>query len=68
MQWILDHDEEAQQIAHQGQLWISDLVFHPDADHDEELIFDDIWRRYQAHFQRQPAMQLEGEGATTAAQ
>jgi hypothetical protein len=40
MQWVIDNDEEAREIAHRGKLWISDLVFHPDADNDEELIFD----------------------------
>lgn len=50
MAWILNHDKEAQEIARRGQLWIKDLLFHPDAMKDEELIFDDILRRYRKHF------------------
>ena len=61
MQWVIDNDEEAQRIAHRGQLWISDLVFHPDAEKDEERIFDDILLRYRAHFRHQPTMRLEDD-------
>ncbi|KAL7557671.1 hypothetical protein ACA910_021094 [Epithemia clementina (nom. ined.)] len=50
IQWVLDHDEEAQQIAHRGSLWIQDLVFHPDAERDNELICTEILERYSAHF------------------
>ncbi|KAL7566915.1 hypothetical protein ACA910_008639 [Epithemia clementina (nom. ined.)] len=50
IQWVLDHDEEAQQIAHRGSLWIQDLVFHPDAERDNELIRTEILERYSAHF------------------
>jgi len=59
MQWVLDHDEEAQKIAHAGTLWISDLIYHPDAGPDEEAIFDNILRRYKQHFVYNPA--LSGE-------
>jgi len=61
MQWVIDNDEEAQRIAHRGQLWISDLIFHPDAEKDEERIFDDILRRYRAHFRHQPTLRLEDD-------
>jgi len=50
MQWVLDHDEEAEKIAHHGKLWISDLVLHPEAVNDENAIFDEIVRRYRSHF------------------
>jgi hypothetical protein len=50
MQWILDHDEEAQRISEQATLWMEDLVFHPDADEDDRLIQEEILRRYQSHF------------------
>ena len=50
MQWVLDHDEEAREIARAGKLWISDLVLHPEAASDEGAIFDEIVRRYRAHF------------------
>ena len=56
MQWIIDNDEEAQRIAHQGSLWIKDLVFHPDAETDNELIFDEMARRYIVHFVHSPDM------------
>ena len=59
MQWILEHDKEAQEIAHRSKLWIADLVLHPDASRDEDVIFDEILRRYRAHFRRQPTMRLE---------
>jgi hypothetical protein len=52
MQWVLDHDAEAQAIARAGKLWISDLIVHEDAPTDEEQIFDEIVKRYQAHFVR----------------
>jgi Glycosyl transferase family 90 len=58
MQWIIDHDEEAQQIAFRGKLWIHDLVFHPDASTDEPLIFDDILRRTMAHYVRNPNLEV----------
>ena len=50
MQWILDNDEEAANIAHRGTLWISDLIYHPDAPRDDELIFDETFQRYKKHF------------------
>lgn len=59
MQWVLDNDAEAQKIARNGQLWISDLVFHPDAERDDERIADDIVRRYNAHFVRNLTMVAE---------
>lgn len=50
MQWVLDHDEEAQAIARRGSLWIRDLLNHPDADPDDQAISDEMVRRYRAHF------------------
>lgn len=58
MRWVIDHDDEAQEIANRGRVWISDLVFHPDAETDEQHVFDEILRRYQAHFVRNATMQL----------
>jgi hypothetical protein len=52
MQWVIDNDAEAQNIAHRGSLWIKDLVYHPDVEKDEFEIFDEILRRYAAHFSR----------------
>jgi Glycosyl transferase family 90 len=58
MQWIIDNDEEAQMIALRGKLWIHDLVFHPDAEIDEQIIFDEIIRRFKAHFVHNPFLEL----------
>jgi Glycosyl transferase family 90 len=59
MQWILDHDDEAQQIARAGKLWIADLVLHPDVAMDEAAIFDEMMRRYAVHFVRDGASVTE---------
>jgi hypothetical protein len=50
MQWVLDNDERAQQIVRASTLWIADLVLHPDVKEDETKIFDEVARRYLAHF------------------
>jgi hypothetical protein len=50
MQWVLENDDEARNIAHRGALWISDLIFHPQAGKDDEEIFDETFRRYMLHF------------------
>jgi hypothetical protein len=50
MQWVLDHDKEAQQIAHRGGLWMKDMVYHPDAAKDDQAVYKEILRRYQSHF------------------
>jgi Glycosyl transferase family 90 len=56
VQWVLDHDEKSQQIAHSGSLWISDLVYHPDAFGDEERIIDESIHRYKQHFVLNPTL------------
>lgn len=56
MQWVLDHPEEAQRISHQGSLWVQDLLYHPDAAGDEEEIYDEMIRRYKAHFVYDPTL------------
>jgi hypothetical protein len=50
MQWVLDHDRQAQQIAHRGSLWMNGMVIHPDAARDEEAVYNEILRQYQSHF------------------
>ena len=50
MQWVLDHDKEAQRIARNGHLWISDMILHPMAQQEDEAIVDEILRRYALHF------------------
>ena len=52
MQWVLDHDAEAEQIARQGSLWIKDLLEHPNAASDNAAINKEIFRRYQKLFFR----------------
>jgi Glycosyl transferase family 90 len=50
VQWIVDHDIDAQQIARNGRLWIADLMYHPDATKDNEWIIDETLKRYRSHF------------------
>jgi Glycosyl transferase family 90 len=50
MQWVIDNDEKAKEIAKAGKLWIADLFIHPDAKNDEIQILDEIARRYVSHF------------------
>ncbi|KAL7562938.1 hypothetical protein ACA910_019485 [Epithemia clementina (nom. ined.)] len=61
VQWVLDHDDEAQRIAHQGSLWIQDLVFHPKAKRDQELIQQQVLQRYAALFT--PYLDDDDDGA-----
>jgi Glycosyl transferase family 90 len=57
VQWILDHDDMAQTIARNGRLWIADLVYHPDADRENEMINDETLRRYRSHFAYNPSLE-----------
>jgi hypothetical protein len=50
MQWIINNDRRAQEIAHAGTLWIADLLLHPLANTDELEIFDEMAQRYLSHF------------------
>jgi Glycosyl transferase family 90 len=50
MQWVLDNDESAKEIAHRGKLWMSDLIFHPNAQRDDDLIFEETFKRYRKQF------------------
>jgi Glycosyl transferase family 90 len=52
MQWVIDNDAKAREIARAGKLWITDLVFHPDAKAENEQIIDETLRRYAAHFRK----------------
>eukprot|EP00522_Entomoneis_paludosa_P017506 CAMPEP_0172454122 /NCGR_PEP_ID=MMETSP1065-20121228/11200_1 /TAXON_ID=265537 /ORGANISM="Amphiprora paludosa, Strain CCMP125" /LENGTH=302 /DNA_ID=CAMNT_0013206399 /DNA_START=46 /DNA_END=957 /DNA_ORIENTATION=+ len=51
MEWILQHDEEAQEIAHKSSLWAQDLLFHPQAKFDNQEVEREILQRYMAHFE-----------------
>ena len=59
VQWILDHDDEARTIARNGRLWIADLVYHPDADKENEMILDETMRRYRSHFEYNPSLEAK---------
>ena len=50
MQWVIDHDEEAQRIAKRAALWMKDLLYHPDSQKDEQAIYEETIRRYRDHF------------------
>jgi len=54
MQWVLDHDEEAQAIARAGQLWMMDLWYHPQVEADTDAICDEILQRYARHWVYDP--------------
>jgi Glycosyl transferase family 90 len=58
MQWILEHDTEAQEIARRGHLWMTDLVYHPDAKRENDWIIDETFRRYSKHFVPNPGLTL----------
>lgn len=59
VEWVRENDKAAQQIAHAGTLWISDLIFHPKARADDESIFDEMLVRYKQHFAHNPALYIE---------
>jgi hypothetical protein len=48
--WVLEHDEQAQQIAERATLFMEDMVYHPDAAKEERQIKEEMVRRYQAHW------------------
>ena len=50
MQWIIDNNQKALEIVKASTLWIADLILHPDERNDEQLITDEIARRYLTHF------------------
>jgi Glycosyl transferase family 90 len=55
VQWMLDHQAEAQRISHRASLWVLDLYYHPDAMKDNRLINQAVLRRYRAHFRSKGA-------------
>ena len=44
--WVLSNDEHARRIAYNGKLWMTDLLFHKDAQQDESDIVNDMLGRY----------------------
>jgi len=45
VQWVKDHDSEAEQIAQRATLFMYDMLYHPDAGSDEEKIQSEMVRR-----------------------
>jgi len=54
VQWVIDNDKEAEAIARRGSLWIKDLLYHPDAEDEDEKVNDEIIRRLRMHFREDP--------------
>jgi Glycosyl transferase family 90 len=50
IKWIVNNDKYARRIAQRGSQWMQDLVYHPDAMHDDTLIQEEIIRRYLQFF------------------
>ena len=48
--WVQEHDKEAQAIAHRSSLWLQDLLQHPEAETDDRIIQAAILKRYMRHF------------------
>jgi len=48
--WAEAHPKVVKQIAERSTLFIYDLLFHPDAYRDDELVMEGIWRRYNQNF------------------
>eukprot|EP00546_Thalassionema_frauenfeldii_P012352 CAMPEP_0178927166 /NCGR_PEP_ID=MMETSP0786-20121207/19015_1 /TAXON_ID=186022 /ORGANISM="Thalassionema frauenfeldii, Strain CCMP 1798" /LENGTH=311 /DNA_ID=CAMNT_0020602525 /DNA_START=655 /DNA_END=1590 /DNA_ORIENTATION=+ len=47
VQWVFDHDDEAQYIAQRGKKWIWDLLYHPQAERENRQIQTEILKRYR---------------------
>lgn len=50
LEWVIQNDQAARQIAKRGRLWITDLLFHPDSEKDNDRILERTFRAYAAHF------------------
>jgi hypothetical protein len=48
IQWVLEHDEEAQRIAQRASNFIRDLFFHFDAEKDNDVILQQMANRVSA--------------------
>ena len=46
-----ENDLHAWRIAERGRMFMYDLLYHPDAERDEEAIKKEIARRYRALWQ-----------------
>ena len=45
-QWVLDHSDQAKQIAKRATTFINDLLYHPEAAHDEQKVMERVALRY----------------------
>eukprot|EP00986_Skeletonema_menzelii_P017357 scaffold19153_cov80-Skeletonema_menzelii.AAC.12 len=50
IQWAQDHPEETRMIAERSTLFIYDLLFHPEANKDEQNIMISIMERFENNF------------------
>ena len=50
LQWVLDHDKEAEYISKRSTLWVRDLLRHPDALKENRAVDREVLQRYAAHF------------------
>jgi hypothetical protein len=56
VQWVLSHESASIEIARRGRLWMYDLVFHPDAQAENEQVTKETLERYMAHFKYNPRL------------
>jgi hypothetical protein len=54
VQWMIENDAAAQEIANNGHLWMTDMMFHPKAMEDHETLIRETFRRYRQHFKYDP--------------
>ncbi|KAL7549153.1 hypothetical protein ACHAWF_012418 [Thalassiosira exigua] len=50
MQWVLNHEKEAQMISFHGSLWMQDLYEHSDSKRDNNEINKQMLERYKRFF------------------
>lgn len=50
IKWAEKHPKQARLIAERATLFVYDLLFHPDAVHDERLIIEGIMEAYENNF------------------
>jgi hypothetical protein len=48
IRWVIENDLKARRIAERGTLYMYDLLYHPDAKRDDELVRKEMLRRYRA--------------------
>ena len=50
VQWVRNHDKEAQAISRRATLWMMDMVYHRHSDSDDISIRSQILARYQTQW------------------